>query len=230
MPDFPRVGGATADEVWAYATRELTGFTGTPRSDAVGADESIDAHGYTTVRAGLLDNLDAAISTRSSHSAADVWGVVTRTLTGITGTPRSDLLGEDATFAAAAGARIADLDRVKDIPRFEAVTEASIAMDGTEKTLVEKTDTLQAFLEGDIDLTPMQAGDTIVVRQYMKIKAGGSYAKYAEESYTGVQTLPLLHIVTKINKRSIKVTAQQTAGTNRTLDASFHRLSQKTAT
>ena len=75
MPDFPPVPPPTVDydaiasAVWAYSTRTLAGFTGTPRSDLVGADEPI----YT--------RLDVAVSSRSSHSAADVWAVATRTLT-----------------------------------------------------------------------------------------------------------------------------------------------------
>jgi len=208
-PDFPSSGGgASAAEVWAYAARTLTGFTGAPRSDLVGANESI----YT--------RLDAAITTRSSHSAADIWSVATRQLTAITGTPRTDLLGEDASFEAGSGVRKI---RIDDIPVFETPVETSIAMDGTEKILVEKTDDKMGLLDGYVDLTPMQAGDTIVIREYMKVKAAGAYVKYAEETYTNAQTIPLLHIVTKTAKTSIKVTAQQTAGTNRTLDVQFFR-------
>jgi len=112
----------SAADVWAVATRTLTGITGTPRSDIIGADEPLytyystaraikldhldadissratpadspDPAYYTTTRATKLDYLDAAVSSRSSHSAADVWAVATRTLTGITGTPRSDIIG-----------------------------------------------------------------------------------------------------------------------------------------
>lgn len=36
---------------------------------------------YTTARAAKLDNLDATISSRSSHDVADVWSSLTRTLT-----------------------------------------------------------------------------------------------------------------------------------------------------
>lgn len=43
----------------------------------------------------VKDYLDVAVSSRSSHSAADVWTVATRLLTGFTGTPRSDLVGAD---------------------------------------------------------------------------------------------------------------------------------------
>jgi len=143
------VAGASATQMWEHPTRTLTGFTGTARSDLIGADEALytyystarakkldyldasvstrarqadilsdatpfpganidapissratagdspDPAYYTTTRAVKLDYLDAAVSSRSSHSAADVWSVATRTLTGITGTPRSDIIGAD---------------------------------------------------------------------------------------------------------------------------------------
>lgn len=234
MGDFPRIGGASAADVWAYTTRELTGITGTPRTNLMGEDSTLATIGYTSTRAGYLDlintNLDHKVSEVAADASTAVWSAVNRELTAFDGTPRTDLLGEDASFAAASGTRIAGIDRLANIDAFEAVTESSITMDGTEKTLVEKTDTKQAFLEGDIDLTSMASGDTIVIRQYMKIKSGGTYIKYAEETYNGAQTLPLQHVTSKVNKRSIKVTAQQTGGTNRTLDVSFQRKSQATAT
>lgn len=210
MPDFPQVGGATAAQVWAYATRELSADGGNVIRDAILSDATPFAGG----------NVDAAISTRSDHAAADIWAVVTRELSGITGTPRSDLLGEDADFEAGSGARKARIDNT---PAFETPVEASIAMDGAEKVLVEKTDDKQGLLDGYVDLTTMNTGDTITIRQYMKVKAAGAYVKYAEETFSGAQTIPLLHVVTKTSKTSIKVTAQQTAGTNRTLDVQFYR-------
>jgi len=51
------VPAPSAAVIWAYGTRTLTGFTGTPRSDLVGADEAI----YT--------RLDAKITTRASTLA-----------------------------------------------------------------------------------------------------------------------------------------------------------------
>jgi hypothetical protein len=246
MPDFPSVGGATPAQVWAYATRELTGFTGTPRTNLLGEDATFEAG--TGARKAKIDNIDAtvssratqaqilsdatpfagaridaAISSRSSHSAADVWAVGARTITTLAGQPRTDLLGEDATFEAGTGARKVRIDRLDNIPAFETVVEQSIVMDGTEKTLVEKIDNKVGLLDGYVDLTPMASGDTIVIRQYMKVKAAGAYAKYAEETFTGAQTIPLLHLTTKTAKTSIKVTAEQTAGTNRTLDVQFYR-------
>jgi hypothetical protein len=218
-PDFPAGGGgATAAQVWGYAARQLTGITGQPRTDLLGENADFEA-GTGTRKA----RIDATISSRSSHAAADIWGVATRQITAITGTPRTDLLGEDATFEAGTGARKARIDRLANIPAFETPVEASVVMDGTEKTLVEKTDNKIGLLDGYVDLTPMAGGDTIIVRQSMQVKAAGAYVKYAEESYAGAQTIPLLHIVTKTAKDKIKVTAQQSAGTNRTLDVQFYR-------
>jgi hypothetical protein len=211
--------------IWNYSTRTLTGLTGTPRSDLLGSDSDLATIGYTSARAAKLDNLDAAVSTRSSHTAADVWAVTTRTLTSLAGQPRIDLLGEDASFEAGTGTRKGYIDRLASMAAFDTPIEGTVAMDGTELNVVldEITGNPQRFLEGYIDLTPMASGDTIVVRQYMKIASAGAYVKYAEETYTGAQTLPLLYITTKTGKYGIKITAQQTAGTNRTLQYQFFR-------
>lgn len=71
---------AAADKVWASAARTLTSL------GASLVQEIWDRATSALVTAGsigkrLADNIDAAISTRSSHSAADVWAVATRTLT-----------------------------------------------------------------------------------------------------------------------------------------------------
>ncbi|MEM2568168.1 MAG: hypothetical protein QXH20_06855 [Candidatus Bathyarchaeia archaeon] len=225
-PDFPRVSAVVDPAViWTYSTRTLTGFTGQARIDLIGADESLDAHGYTSARASRLDNLDVAVSTRSTLTASEVWGHATRTLTGLSGQPRIDLLGEDASFEAGSGARKLAIDRLVSMEIWDAPIEGSVAMDGTEKDVVldEPSGNPSRFLEGYIDLSPMASGDTVVIRQYMKISAAGGYVKYAEETYSGAQSLPLLYIVTKPAKYGIKITAQQTAGTNRTFTYQFFR-------
>ena len=222
-PDFPAVGGATAAQVWAYATRALTDkvdFALTTAEKNTIIDLNWDELAAGHVGAGSLGKrLDADMTTRSSHAAADIWAVATRALTGITGVPRTDLIGADASFEAATG-RPAKLD---DIPYFEAVVEGSLLMTGAEQNLVEKTDDKAGLLEGMINLTPMAAGDTVVVREYMQVLATGAYAKYAEETYSGAQTIPLLQVMTRISTHDIKVTIQQTLGTNRTFEYSFVR-------
>jgi hypothetical protein len=215
--------------IWNYSTRTLTGFTGTPRSDLLGSDQDLATIGYTSARAAKLDNLDVAVSTRSSHSAADVWAVTARTLTSLAGQPRIDLMGEDSSFEAGTGTRKSLIDRLASMEAFDTPIEGSVTMDGTEKNVVldEVSGNPSRFLEGYIDLSPMASGDTIVVRQYMKIASAGNYVKNAEETYSGAQSLPLLYIVTKPGRYGIKVTAQQTAGTYRSLTYQFFR--RKTA-
>jgi len=211
MPDFPRP--ATAAEVWAYGTRTLTGITGTPRSDLVGADQAI----YT--------RLDVAVSTRSSHSAADVWGVATRELTGITGTPRTNLLGVDATFEASTGARATRIDRLANIEAFDTPIEGTLTADGTEQNVVldEVTGNPSRFLEGYIDFVNMAAGDTVVIRQYVSVVTPVAYRQYATETYSGAQAMPMLFVVSKSGRYGIRVTLQQTAGTMRDFPYQFFR-------
>lgn len=219
-PNYPKIQGTPPADIWGYSTRELTGLTGTPRTDLMGEDATFEAG--VGARKAKIDNVDALVSSRSSHAQADVWAVATRQLTAITGTPRTDLIGEDASFEAATG-RPAKIPRLDSIPALETPVEQSILMDGTEQTLVEKTDDKFGYLDGYVDLTPMAAADTIVIRQSMQIKAAGAYVKYAEETYSAVQSIPLLHITTKPAKDKIKVTAQQTAGTYKTIDVQFYR-------
>lgn len=225
-PDFPRVSAVVDPAIiWTYSTRTLTSFSGQPRIDLIGADESLDAHGYTSARASKLDNLDVAVSTRSSHTAADVWAVTTRTLTSLAGQPRIDLMGEDASFEAGTGTRKTRIDRLANIEAFDTPIEGTLTADGSEQNLVldEPTDNPPRFLEGYVDLTNMASGDTVVIRQYIKIKSGGSYVKYAEETYSGAQSLPMLFIVSKSGRYGIKITLQQTAGTYRSFDYQFFR-------
>ena len=223
MPDFPRP--ATAAEVWAYGTRELTGITGTPRTNLIGADQSLDAHGYTTVRAGRLDNLDVLVSTRSSHSAADVWAVATRTITTFTGTPRTDLMGEDASFEAGVGTRKTRIDRLANIEAFDTPIEGTLVADGTEQNVVldEVTGNPSRFLEGYIDFNAMVAGDTVVIRQYVSVVTPVAYRQYATETYSGAQAMPMIFVVSKSGRYGIRVTLQQTAGTYKSFPYQFFR-------
>ena len=92
----------------------------------------------------------------------------------------------------------------------------TLAADGTEQTVREYVGLGKLHIY--LDLAAMLAGDTSMIRQYMKIKAGGTYRKYAEETYAGVQALPLLSMVMKPSKEGVKLSLQQTAGVNRSYD------------
>ncbi len=93
----------SAADVWAAATRTITGGTITTNSDKTGYALSAggvqaiwDALTSALTTAGsigklLVDNVNATISSRSSHSAADVWANVTRTLTSGGGASAADI-------------------------------------------------------------------------------------------------------------------------------------------
>jgi hypothetical protein len=121
-------------------------------------------------------------------------------------------------------AAVAELEAKLNSLVFDSPIESIVVMDGTEQVLVEQTDGVSSLLEGYVDMSSMTGGDIIVIRQYMKIKTGGAYVKYAEETYTGAQPTPLVYISAKPANIAVKVTAEQTAGVNRSLDCQFSRL------
>jgi hypothetical protein len=95
--------------------------------------------------------------------------------------------------------------------------EATLVLDGTEQTLYEFPAGSKAVIELYVDLTPMQAGDTITVKEYMINQSSGAYVEYGSETYSGVQTIKMLHITPKPSTHGLKVTMQQTAGVMRTI-------------
>jgi hypothetical protein len=159
-----------------------------------------------------------------------VWTYPNRTLTSLAGQPRIDLIGVDQSLAdvgytSARAAKLDNLDRLPNIEAFDAPIEGTVTMDGTEVTVVQ--DEIPGnpirHLEGWIDLSPMENGDVVVIRMYIKPTATGDYVKYAEETYSDAQPLPALRVVTLPARYGIKLTMQQTAGTYRTFTYLFFR-------
>jgi len=117
------------------------------------------------------------------------------------------------------------MDRLGVIPAFGAPIEGSLTMDGTEQTLVldEIVDNPLRYLEGYVDVSAMGTGDKILVRMYMRIAEDATYKQYAEAVYEGIPPLPLAYLATKPVKYGLKITAQQTKGTYKTLTYQFFR-------
>lgn len=99
----------SAADVWAVGTRTITGGTIDTNNDKTGyalSAAAIDAI-WDELTAGhavggsygklLTDYLDAAISSRSSHAAADIWSVGARTITGGTIDTNNDKTGYTAS-------------------------------------------------------------------------------------------------------------------------------------
>lgn len=216
-PDFPKIGGASAADVWAYATRQLSADGANVIRDAILSD--------ATKIPGA--NIDAVISSRSSHAQGDVWTVPTRAITDKAGfglasqvfpftNPAAavDLPNVQQALSPTGTGREAKVEKIQD---FTEEGSGTLTADGLEQTIKEILTTVNK-LHCFIDLTNMASGDTVIVRQYMTIKSAGSPIKYAEETYTDAQSLPMLYVITKPARYGIKITLQQTVGTYRTFD------------
>jgi hypothetical protein len=103
--------------------------------------------------------------------------------------------------------------------------DGTVTMDGAEDTVFEVT--TPRVVEGWLDLTNMQAPDTVTVRQYARNVSGGPYVLYGAIPYTGSQTLPMLWIRPLPGIYGLKVTAQQTAGVNRTFAYAYFSETRK---
>lgn len=100
-------------------------------------------------------------------------------------------------------------------PRYYPVSEGTLAADGNEQTVVELSSAGVFLLTGWIDLSELQLGDSVMIRQYGKVTSGGDYKKYAGDAYPGPITNPLLFVETRPGTHGLKLTLQQTAGPNR---------------
>jgi hypothetical protein len=94
--------------------------------------------------------------------------------------------------------------------KLKPIKTGNLVADGTEQTLLEFEGV--AKIIGYVDLSAMAIGDTIIIRQYMKIAANGSYKKYVEQPSVGIQPEPLLYITPKETDVAILITLQQTTG------------------
>lgn len=99
------------------------------------------------------------------------------------------------------------------------IKEGDLDADGSEQTLVEYSGL--GRVSGYVDLSEMQGGDAVEVREYGVAVVGGAYALHASEQYGGVQVLPLLHISPKPSYLSVKVTLRQYAGVFRSFPNDF---------
>ncbi|KKM91070.1 hypothetical protein LCGC14_1232330 [marine sediment metagenome] len=218
-PDFPTPpgGGATAAQVWSYAGRALDSDTANAIRDAILNDATLIAGADVGTIKSKTDNLPIDPADQSLVIAAtDALSgeIATRSPSGEYNTQLDANISTRAAIADYSAARAAKIDAIQ---AFIEEAFGSLLMDATEQTVKEILTTINK-LHCFVDLTPMLASDVVIVRQYMQILTAGSFIKYAEETFNDVQTLPLLYIVTKPARYGIRITLQQTAGTNRTLD------------
>jgi hypothetical protein len=99
-------------------------------------------------------------------------------------------------------------------------TGATRTTDGTEQNVYINNAPAGVFTPKmlNIDFTNQTATETVVLREYYRIKSGGAYVLQDEVTFVGVQDPELIHVTLKDNRFGIKVTIEKTAGTNRAYD------------
>lgn len=110
---------------------------------------------------------------------------------------------------------------VKIISKLDAFLDDSISMNGTEQTILEYSKV--ARIMGYLDLTNLQEGDVVVIRQYLRMKPASPYRKCEEASYSGPQDPPVVYLKPKESDYGHKITVQQTMGSLKGFDFNFIR-------
>lgn len=207
MPDFPKVGGATAAEVATAILVNPSNKVDGSKVDAAISTRAPETGGNVATIMAKTNVIGASVALEGGGNLATVMAKTDNLPTA----PADESLVEAAIATRASATdytagRAAKMDKIQD---FLEEGNGTLTADGLLQTVREYTGL--GKLHVYIDLTNMGASDTVVVSQSMKIKVAGNYGKYAEETYAGAQSLPLLHIVMKPGKYGVKVTLQQTA-------------------
>lgn len=149
----------------------------------------------SSTRAGYLDNLSAgAVALEATLTAIKGIGWTAETL--------------KATYDL--------LDSILDLTR----TADTLTADGTEQNVYinDAPSSLFKPLKILIDTTNMALNDDITIKIYYRLKDGGNPILATDEDFSDAQTIPLKIYDLQPNLYGIKVTLEQTAGTNRTYD------------
>lgn len=105
--------------------------------------------------------------------------------------------------------------------RSRPIKEGSITANGTEQTVIELSELVTIY--GWIDLSSMSSGDTVIIRYYVRIEAGGALRKYAEETFINAQANPMIRFPPVTARYGIKITLQQTSGTFKSFKYQFFK-------
>ena len=111
------------------------------------------------------------------------------------------------------------LSQVKLSPLKSGTLEAT----GGEDVVIEYASNEPFTITGWIDLKNMQEGDTVVISQSFILADETEYSLFAERTYSGVQSQPLLHITPRQAVKKAKVTLKQTSGTLKKFPFEFYK-------
>ncbi len=99
-------------------------------------------------------------------------------------------------------------------------TGATVTTDGTEQTLYVNNSPTGVFSPKivQIDFTNQTAAETVVIKEYYRIKSGGVFVLIDEVTFVGVQDPLLKNIRLEENRFGVRVTIEKTAGGNKDYD------------
>lgn len=99
-------------------------------------------------------------------------------------------------------------------------TGGTITTDGTEQNVYINNAPAGIYAPKriKIDFTNQTAAETVVVREYYRIKSGGNFILADEVSFAGVQDPQLKTVDLEENRYGIKVTMERTAGNAKDYD------------
>jgi hypothetical protein len=98
----------------------------------------------------------------------------------------------------------------------------SFMTSSTEEPIFEYTRTEPFTFTGYVNLKNMEDGDTIYLRQYVKLAIDEDYTLYAEEEYRDKQKEPLINIKKLPVLKAVKITVQQVSGSFKYLPWEFY--------
>jgi len=93
----------------------------------------------------------------------------------------------------------------------------------TETTVIEVTGQTDDYIvEGYLDLSQLQSGDTLTVTEYIAVD-GVNYQQFLSTQYTGPVSMPIIRFHAKTIQKNMKykVTVNQTSGTPRNIPYGF---------
>ena len=96
-------------------------------------------------------------------------------------------------------------------------TGATITTDGTIQTIYINNAPAGVFEPKtiQIDFTNQTATETVIIREWYRIKSGGGYIEKDNVTFAGVQSPLLKNVILEDNRFGVKVTIEKTGGTNR---------------
>lgn len=136
----------------------------------------------------------------------------------------NDLIGNDPTGKQSIIVETdlikAAVDDLSDSLQVLTETGGTITTDGSEQTVYTNNAPAGLFTPVIflIDFTNNTAGETVLVREYYRIKLGGNYIEYKETSYAGAQDPDLKIHSLFDNRYGIKITVEKTGGANKDYD------------